>query len=86
MSAPVSIRKIIVTSTGGGQHKVRGGNTLHTQRSMCTHGYGWVSDLHIKWQRIKNSSRVSGLLLPVSPGPLRSAEFPIPVKLDLSKT
>lgn len=98
MSAPVSIRKIIVTSTGGEQHKVKGGNTLlimftsvfylklNTQRSMCTHGYGWVSDLHIKWQRIKNSSRVSGLLLLVSPGPLRSAEFPIPLKLDLSKT
>ena len=98
MSAPVSIRKIIVTSTGGGQHKVGGGNTLfimlrslfylklNTQRSMCTHDYGWVSDLHIKWQRIKNSSRVSGLLLLVSPGPLRSAEFPIPLKRNLSKS
>ena len=59
---------------------------LNTQRSVCTHGYGWVSDLRIKWQRIKNSSRVSGLLLLISPGPLRSAEFSIPLKLDLSKT
>ena len=59
---------------------------LNTQRSVRTHDYGWVSDLCIKWQRIKNSSRVSGLLLLISPGPLRSAEFSIPLKLDLSKT
>lgn len=97
MSAPISVMDIIVSSTGSGQYKVAGGNLLlimfmsilylklNTQRSVCTHGDGWVSHLHIKWQRIKYSSRVSGLLLLVSPGPLRSAESPIPLKLNVSK-
>lgn len=64
---------------------------LKTQRSMCIAVCGWMLRLTHNvvtcyLVKAQHSASVPGLLFLASPGPLRSAEFPIPLKLDISET